>query len=471
MAGASSPRPPEQLLARQREAFLDDGFPSVSVRRDRLGRLKRAVLKHEDRFVEAMNQDFGHRSEIECRLYDVHSVLAGIEYSRRNVARWMRPSRRRTGLHFLPASARVEYQPLGVIGVMSPWNYPVALALNPMTQALAAGNRVMLKPSEKTPATSAALAAAIGEFFAPEEVAVVLGGEVQSRRFSALAFDHLVFTGSTDAGREVMRAASRHLVPVTLELGGKSPAVVLPDADLRTAARRIAFGKLANAGQTCIAPDYAMLPHDRVGAFVPEFLDAASTLYPDIAGNADYSSIANYEQFDRLERLLADAERKGATAFSSLTSAGRPKHARFMRPVLLTGVTDEMAVMQEEIFGPILPVVGYDNVDDVIGHINAGPRPLALYVFGGRTPARRRLIERTTSGTVALNDTILQYAQDDLPFGGVGASGMGRYHGREGFENFSNVRSVFSQSPLNLASVGRPPFGKLVRTVLRYINR
>jgi coniferyl-aldehyde dehydrogenase len=443
----------------------------VSVRRDRLERLKRAVLKHEDDLAAAISKDFGYRSEIESRLYDIHSVIAGIEYSKRHIARWMRPSRRRIGLHFLPASARVEYQPLGVVGVMSPWNYPVALALNPTTQALAAGNRVMLKPSEKTPATSALLATLIAETFSPEEVAVVLGGEAQARRFSGLAFDHLVFTGGSATGREVMRAASHHLVPVTLELGGKSPAVVLPDADIRDAARRIAYGKLANAGQTCIAPDYAMLPHDHVGAFVAEFLDAANVGYPNITDNPDYSSIANDEQLARLERLLADAEQKGATAFSSLASAGKPKYGRFMRPVLLTGVTDDMAIMHEEIFGPILPVVAYSMIDDAIGHINAGPRPLALYVFGGRTPERRRLLARTTSGTVGLNDTILQYAQHDLPFGGVGASGMGRYHGREGFENFSNVRSVFSQSRLNLASVGRPPFGKLVRRLLRYLNR
>ena len=460
-----------ELLAAQRQAGRAEGAPSLDARQDRLDRLGRALLASEDRIVAAISQDFGHRSETESRLYDVHSVVAGIRYLKSRLASWMRPSSRRPAAHFFPATARVEYQPLGVVGVISPWNYPVALALNPLSCALAAGNRALLKPSEKAPATSSVLADLIEQAFQPQEVAVVQGGEDVAREFAGLPFDHLVFTGSTAVGRSVLQAASHNLVPVTLELGGKSPTVVLRGANLRRAARRVAYGKLANAGQTCIAPDYLLLPCDNIEPFVAEYLRAIDEMYPEIARNPDYSAIANDQHFARLQRLLADAESKGARRVSVDCGAAAPLHRRFMAPALLLNVSDEMVAMREEIFGPILPLVPYDNIDDAISFIAARPRPLALYIFGRAGKERSRLLESTASGTVAINDTILQYAQDDLPFGGVGASGMGRYHGHEGFVNFSNVRPVFEQSAINLTSVARPPFGRLAAAMLKYLNR
>lgn len=471
----SGPRSPSasdlaRWLDAQRTADRRDGAPPLDRRLRDLEALKRAVLAYQDRFVDAVSADFGHRSRQETRYLDILPVVTTIGYLKANLARWMRPERRRVALHFRPGRARVVYQPLGVVGIIAPWNYPVVLALTPLATALAAGDRVMLKPSESTPRTSALLATMLAEIFPPEQVTVVLGDAAVAAAFAALPFDRLVFTGSTPVGRAVMRAASDNLVPVTLELGGKSPAIVARGTSLRRAAHAIAFGKLTNAGQTCIAPDYALVARDEVGAFVEAFAREVERYYPRIATNPDYATIIDDRHHARLHALLDDARAKGATV-QEIGGGGRRLHPRTFLPAVVTGVTDAMALMREEIFGPILPVVPYDGLEAAIDAVNAGPRPLALYVFGGSGPALEQVLARTISGNVTVNDTILHYAQDDLPFGGVGASGMGAYHGHEGFKTMSHAKGIFTQPRLNAADVIRPPFGRLFERVVAYLLR
>lgn len=449
------------LLDTQRAAFLRDGPPGLEQRRAHLTALKQAIVENREALVEAVNSDFGHRSRRETESFELLSVVHGIAYLHRHLKRFMRPQRRRTGLMFLPGSSRVMPQPLGVVGIISPWNYPVALALMPLATALAAGNRAMLKPSESTPRTTAVLASMLEKTFTAERVAVVTGGEDGlSEAFSQLPFDHLVFTGSTGVGRKIMAAAAENLVPVTLELGGKSPAIVGRDATLEDAARSIAWGKLANAGQTCIAPDHVWVPQARMDAFIREFAAATADLYPNLATNPDYTTVINAHHFERLESWLREARDGGARIHPIGESGAGRLHARTFLPVLVTGLKPGMKLATEEIFGPVLPVRGYADIAEVIAAINAGPRPLALYYFGPDRAERREVVARTTSGGVCVDDTLLHYAQDDLPFGGVGASGMGAYHGREGFLALSHTKAVFRQSPVRFVDLVRPPFGK-----------
>jgi coniferyl-aldehyde dehydrogenase len=363
-----------------------------------------------------------------------------------------------------PGSNRVVYQPLGVVGIVAPWNYPVSLALAPLATAIAAGNRVMLKPSEFTPATTALLASMLGEFYDEDQVAVVTGDAKVGAEFTGLKFDHILFTGSTPVGRLVMRAASENLVPVTLELGGKSPVIVERGTSIEDTAYRIAHGKLANGGQTWVAPDYALVPEEEVEAFTAAFEQAVDRLYPSIATNPDYTWIINDHHFARLTGLVEDAVARGARMIEigARPSGTSGSQSRLFPPKLLLGVTDEMNVIHEEIFGPILLVVTYRELEDAIAYVNARPRPLALYVFGADGPGRRRVLEHTTSGNVVVNDTLFHYVQDDLPFGGVGASGMGDYHGPEGFKNLSHAKGIYTQARFNVAEgsgrrSGAPP--------------
>jgi coniferyl-aldehyde dehydrogenase len=460
------------LLDRQRAAFLRDGPPSLQQRKRDLNKLKAAILEREEAFVKALNTDFGHRSREETMLFDVGSTVGGIHYLLRNVGRWMRPEERGVAMLFLPASNRVLYQPLGVIGVMSPWNYPIGLALIPLATALAAGNRVMLKPSELVPATTALLASMLAETFAEEQVAVVTGDAKVGAAFSSLAFDRILFTGSIPVGKSIMRAASENLVPVTLELGGKSPAIIDRGFSLATAARRIAYGKLANGGQTCVAPDYALVPEEEVEAFAAAFKTEANRLYPDIATNTDYTWIINDHHFARLKDLVDDARTKGARVIDiAAAPSSTGAQSRMFLPVVLLNVTDEMKAMQEEIFGPVLPVVPYHELDDAIAYVNARPRPLALYYFGAKGPGQKLVLERTTSGNVTVNDTMLHYGQEDLPFGGVGLSGMGAYHAIEGFKTMSHAKGVFTQANLNMTDLFRPPYSKLFDLLLKFVIR
>ena len=458
------------ILKRQREAFLRDGPPSLTARRANLKRLKQAILARENDFAAALNQDFGHRSTEESLLFDVASTVASINYLHRNLARFMRPEVRDVAWIFKPARNRVIYQPRGVVGIMSPWNYPIGLALIPLATALAAGNRAMLKPSEFVPETSALTASMIGATFAEEEVAVATGDAKIGSAFSALPFDYLLFTGSIPVGKAVMRAASDNLVPVTLELGGKSPVIIDRGYDLKTAAHRIAYGKLANGGQTCVAPDYVLAPEEDVEAFAAAFSEEAERLYPNIAENPDYTWIVSDHHFARLSGLLDDAKTKGARVIDigGRRTDGTAPQSRLFLPALVLGATDEMKVLQEEIFGPILPVLPYKTLEDAVAYVNARPRPLALYYFGPNGPGRRFVLERTTSGNVSINDTVLHYAQEDLPFGGVGLSGMGAYHAREGFRSMSHAKGVFEQARFNLTDLLRPPYGKVFDFLLRW---
>jgi len=458
-------------LARQRAAFLRDGPPTLAQRRADLTRLRRALVDSRVAIEAALSADFGHRSTHETTMFELMTVVEGIRYLHRRLRRWMKPQRRHTAIHFQPARSYVQYQPLGVVGIMSPWNYPLSLALMPLATALAAGNRAMLKPSEATPATSALLEQLVAQLFTPEQVLVVQGDASVGAAFSALPFDHLMFTGSTHIGRMVMRAASDNLVPVTLELGGKSPAVVAR-GEAEKAAESIAWGKLANAGQTCIAPDYALVHPEDVEPFRIAFDAAVKRLYPDGPTSLDYSSIINQHHYERLHGLLDDARSKGARVIETgvAVKAGSSRE-RIIAPTLVLDAKPDMRVLQEEIFGPILPVRTFDQIDEAIAMINAGPRPLALYFFGPAGAEREAVLARTTSGNVTINNTLLHYAQDDLPFGGVGASGMGAYHGMEGFRAMSHARGVLIQHRRNIGNLLRPPFGKLADWVLRVMLR
>ena len=462
------PAPIRQLLEQQRAAFVREGAPDLALRLGHLQRLKRLLLDNQEEIAGAISADFGHRPSQETRLADLFPTVAGIDYLHRHVAKWMRPERRGVAWYFRPGRARVLYQPLGVVGIIAPWNYPIFLAFPPMAAALAAGNRVMLKPSEFTPATSALLAKLLGELFSTEQVAVVTGGPDIGAAFASLPFDHLFFTGSTAVGRKVMQAASEHLVPVTLELGGKSPAIVERGFPLDRAAGSIASGKLLNAGQTCVAPDYALVPAEAVELFIVAMTAAVRRLYPTIGGNPDFTSIVNEGHYQRLARLVDDARAKGARIVELATGSAPD---RIFAPVLIASVTDDMKVMQEEIFGPILPIVAYQHLDDAIEYVNARPRPLSLYLFGNAGTGRNAVLRGTTSGDVTINDTLMHIAQEDLPFGGIGASGMGSYHGYEGFRTFSHAKGVFTQSRINAISLMRPPYGKPFERLLRLLLR
>ena len=471
-ATEAAPSPDRDLhatLELQRAAFLRDGPPTLKQRRHDLTKLKEAILARQDQFVAALDSDFGHRARQESLMLDLGSTVGAINYLHGKLRRFMRPERRQVGAIFRPASAKVVYQPLGVIGVVAPWNFPVSLAITPLATTLAAGNRVMLKPSEMTPATTELLAAMLAETFDKEQVAVVTGDAEIGRAFSSLPFDHLFFTGSIPVGRAIMRAASENLVPVTLELGGKSPIIVDEDYSLQTAARRIAYGKCANGGQICTSPDYLLLPKGKTEDFVAAFRREIDTLYPNVSGNPDFTWVLNDRHFARLTGLVEDAKAKGACVVE--LGARQASDSRQFLPTMLLDVTDEMAVMQEEIFGPILPVVTYDRLEDAIGYVNARPRPLALYFFSDDAESRRRVLERTTSGGVMVNETILHYAQDDLPFGGIGPSGMGAYHGFEGFKTMSHAKAVFQQARFNLADLFRPPFGRVFDFLLGFMLR
>jgi len=458
------------LLARQRAAFLRNGPPSLAQRRAHLKKLREALIVRRRDLEAALDTDFGHRSRHETAIMEMLPLTWGIDYLHNNLRRFMRRERRRVALPMRLARGYVEYQPLGVVGIVAPWNYPFSLAVMPLATALAAGNRVMIKPSEFTPATSSVLAALIADAFSDDEVAVVSGDASIGAAFAALPFDHLLFTGSTAVGRAVMSAASEHLVPVTLELGGKSPVLVDRAQPLERVATAIAYGKLANAGQTCIAPDYVLLPEADVDAFVDAWGKAVTALYPEGPASEDYTSIVNVRHYQRLRGLLDDAQAKGAHIVETGPSPEDARsRAHTLAPTLVFNVRDDMRIMQEEIFGPLLPVVTYRDLDEAIAFVNARSRPLALYYFGSSATNRTKVLTRTTSGGVTINGTLLHYVQDDLPFGGVGPSGFGAYHGIEGFRTFSHQKAVFDQGRWNGGALLQPPFGRLTDSILGWM--
>jgi coniferyl-aldehyde dehydrogenase len=474
MESAQAPAPDASLgtaFQRHREAFARDSHPSAAARMDLLGRLEKLVFDHQDEWAEAISRDFGARSRHETQLLELFPSLEGIRHARRRVRRWMRPRRRSTGLWFLPGRSMVLPQPLGVVGIVVPWNYPLYLAVGPLVSALAAGNRAMVKMSETTPATGQLFEGLARRHFPGGEVTVVNGGPEVAQAFCRLPFDHLLFTGSTGVGRQVMRSAAEHLTPVTLELGGKSPAIVGRSFPVEEAAGRIMFGKCLNAGQTCIAPDYALVPEESVAAFVEGARRAVSAMYPTLSANPDYTTIVGERHRARIAAMLQDAVAKGAVAIE-INPAGEDLAATGKNaPTLLTGVDASMLAMQAEIFGPILPIVGYGTLDEAIAFVNARPRPLALYVFEHDARSVDEVLRRTVSGGVCVNDTLLHIAQEDLPFGGVGESGMGQYHGRDGFDTFSKRKAVFRQSRWNGLKLFRPPFGKRFERLVRLLLR
>ncbi|MFY9963711.1 coniferyl aldehyde dehydrogenase [Pseudomonas sp.] len=454
----------------QRQAFAGNPMPSLEQRRQWLKTLRELLVAQQQALIAAINEDFSGRSADETRLAELMPSIQGVRHSERHLKQWMKASPRKVGLAFQPASAKVVYQPLGVIGIIVPWNYPLFLAMGPLTGALAAGNRVMLKLSEATPATGLLLKKLLASVFPEDLVSVTLGEADVGEAFSRLPFDHLLFTGATSIGRHVMLAAAQNLTPVTLELGGKSPAIISNTVPLVDAAERIAFGKTMNAGQTCVAPDYVLVPRDRMDDFVSAYRTVVHGFYPTLANNPDYSAIINLRHLARLESYLSDARDKGATVIDLYPQ--EPRQGRRMPPHLLLQVSDEMRVMQDEIFGPLLPLVPYDHLDQALQYINQRPRPLALYYFGYDRAEQQKVLEQTHSGGACLNDTLLHVAQDDLPFGGVGPSGMGHYHGHEGFLTFSKAKAVFAKQRFNAARLIYPPYGKsLLKLVFKLFIR
>jgi coniferyl-aldehyde dehydrogenase len=463
----------DETLALQRAAFLKDGPPPIAQRRANLDKLRSAVLSNKTQFEEALMADFGNRSRHETAIMEIMTVIQGIDYLKSNLRKFMRPERRHVPMNFQPARAYVTSQPLGVIGIMAPWNYPAALSLMPLATAIAAGNRAMIKPSEITPITSYLVEKMLLKTFPNSEVAVFQGDAAVGIAFSKLPFDHLFFTGSTLVGRHIMRAASENLVPVTLELGGKSPVLVAPDHPIEHAARQVAQGKLANCGQTCVAPDYMLIHESQVDRFADAFDAAVKDMYPAGPLSEQYTSIINHNHYNRISALVEDARTKKAKV---LEVGIRPQEAKSrahtLPPIVLMNVSDDMSVMQEEIFGPVLPVVTYRNIDDAIAYVNARPRPLALYYFGDDDAQREKVLTRTTSGNVCINTTIMHYALDDLPFGGIGPSGMGAYHGVEGFRSMSHAKGTLVTRRWNMSSLlVKPPFGPIANFILKTILR
>jgi coniferyl-aldehyde dehydrogenase len=467
----AEPDPLRSAFDAQREAFARSPFPDAATRDRRLGALERLLRENVAAIATAIAHDFGHRSHHETRLLEVFPSLEAVKHARRHLRRWMKPQRRAASLWFRPGRAEVVCQPLGVAGIAVPWNYPIYLAAGPLVGALAAGNRALVKMSEFAPATGALFGALVRRHFAPDEVLVVNGDAEVGRAFAALPFDHLLFTGSTAVGRAVMRAAADNLTPVTLELGGKSPAIVGPDYPIAGAAERILIGKCMNAGQTCIAPDYALVPAGRVGEFVDAARRTVAECYADPLRSPDYTTIVNDRHFARLAGYLDEARARGAEIVALAPSASPDATTRRFPPTMVLGAPDDCRLMREEIFGPILPVVPYERLDDALAYVNERPRPLALYYFDRDARRIDRVLTGTVAGGVTINDTILHIAQERLPFGGVGPSGMGQYHGREGFEAFSKRKAVFRQSRLNAMGLFKPPYGKRFERLVDFLLR
>ncbi len=458
-------------FAAQRQAHRSEPFPDWRTRRARLQRLLRLVLDNEAAIEHAIDADFAGRPRMETQIVEIFPSVAAIRTALRSGRRWMRRRRAPVTRWFLPARAEIVPRPLGVVGIVVPWNYPLYLAIGPLVDVLAAGNRAMVKPSEHTPAFAALLARLVAERFAPEEITVVTGGPETGAAFTALPFDHLVFTGSTAVGRKVMRAAAENLTPLTLELGGKSPAVIAPGFALERAVPRILHGKLVNAGQTCVAPDYVLVPRDRVDAFAEAARVHARAMHPRGLDDPDYCSIVDERQYARLLRGLGEAEGAGVRRVELFGDIQRNDEAHRLAPVLLVEPPSSLAVMREEIFGPILPVLPYDRIEDAVAFIESMPRPLALYWFDDDRRRAQEAIERTHVGGACINDTLMHVAQEGLPFGGIGASGMGHYHGRWGFDSFSKLTPVFVQSRWHLMNLFAPPYGPLARTLLGWMKR
>ena len=470
---ASPPAFPQlaERFAAQKRAFAADPNPPVAARRQRLDRLLALIDDNEDAFVAAVDADFGGRAAQETRIAELFVTRSAILYARRRLARWMRTRRVPTALPFLPGRNRLAPQPLGVVGIVSPWNYPIQLTLCPLVAALAAGDRALIKPSELTPRTSALLAELAAKYFDPDLVSVIVGDAEIGKAFVALPFDHLLFTGSTAVGRQVAAAAAANLTPVTLELGGKSPAIFDPSCDLAQASARVAAGKLFNAGQTCVAPDYLLVPRGQADTTAAALAAAMARLYPTLVANPDYTAIISERHRARLADLAVEARDAGARVVEINPAKESFAGSRKLAPMLVIGAPPTSRLMREEIFGPLLPIVEYDRVEDAIAFVNRGDRPLALYWFGRDAARRARVLSETIAGGVTVNDCLLHFVQEGQPCGGVGASGVGAYHGEWGFRTFSKLKPVFHQSNLSGFPLLRPPYGKVTDWILSALKR
>lgn len=460
---------PRLAFEKMRAAFAKEPYPDLATRRDRLIRLDSALAAHAEELIEAMNADFSYRCPHESRIFDITASLGEIRFARKNLRRWMRGRNVGMPLHLRPAAGKILPQPLGVVGIISPWNFPVFLALPPMAAAFAAGNRVMVKPSELSPRTSEVLARMLGKVFAPEEVSVVTGGPEVAQAFSHLPFDHLLFTGSTAVGRKVALAAAENLTPVTLELGGKSPAIITPSADLDRAAPRIAWGKAASAGQLCVAPDYVLVPRARLTELADKILSAWKAQYPEGTDSPDYSAIITERHLQRLNDMVDEARQNGVQVLQ-LPPARNASHRKFA-PTLIMDPPVGLTVMQEEVFGPILSLIPYDSQQQALDFVTQRERPLALYIFAEESKDKALWQMQSHSGGVCINDVVVHVGCDSLPFGGVGASGYGAYHGDRGFETFSHMKSVMTQRKLNGTWVATPPYSKAKLKLWRLVEK
>lgn len=460
------------VFTKQKASYLKAPYPTAKQRKDDLDKLAEVVRQYKDELVDSLNQDFSCRSKAETLLAEVMITLEAVAYNKKHLKKWMKPSKRGVSMLFAPASNKVHYQPKGVVGIMVPWNYPVQLALAPLAAALAAGNRAVIKLSEFTPATNLVMQRMLAEAFDEDQVSVISGEAAVGAEFSNLHWDHLVFTGSTAVARHVMAACGKNLVPVTLELGGKSPTIITQESNLTAAAQSIVFGKATNAGQTCIAPDYILCPQNRVDDLKRELAAYYKQCFPTLKDNDDYTAIVNDRQHQRLQNVLSDAKEKGAV-IDVLNNANEDfSGTRKMPLTLLTNTSDDMLVMQDEIFGPLLPIVTYNTLNDAIDFINARPRPLALYLFSHDSSEQDKVLKNTHAGGVTINDTLTHVAQDDMPFGGVGDSGIGAYHGKEGFISLSHAKSVHKKGRINMGKLVHAPHDRWMhKLIYKFIIR
>ena len=468
----------QTVLEKQRAAFTAAMPESMAVRRDRIDRAIAMLIDHAEDFAKAVSADFGHRSREQTLLTDIMPSVSAMKHAKKHFESWAKGEKRKPTfpLGLLGSKAEIVYQPKGVVGVVAPWNFPVGMVMVPMAGILAAGNRAMIKPSEFTERVSALFEEVVPKYFAEEEMAVFTGDAEVGMAFSKLAFDHMIFTGATGVGRHIMRAAADNLVPVTLELGGKSPTIVGRSADKKKAGGRIALGKMMNAGQICLAPDYLLVASDQEDDIIEAVKAGVTAQYPTLLHNDDYTSVVNGRNYERLQSYLDDARAKGAELIE-VNPAGEDfesSNGNKMPLTIVRKVTDDMKVMQEEIFGPILPVMTYSSMDEAIDYVNAHDRPLGLYYFGSDKAEEERVLTRTVSGGVTINDVVFHNAMEDLPFGGVGPSGMGNYHGADGFKTFSHMRAVYRQTGVNVAGIGgfHAPYGQAtLKTVAKELKK
>jgi coniferyl-aldehyde dehydrogenase len=463
-----------KVLDAQRADYLAEGHVSAETRIDRINRGLASIVKFQDQLVDALNTDFTCRPRELSMLTDIAGSIMPMKSAAKHLRKWMKPEKRKTmfPLNLLGGRSRVEYQPLGVVGILSPWNFPVNLTFGPLAEVLAAGNRSIIKPSEFTPSVSEVMAELVKDAWDEKEVAVFTGGPEVGAAFTAMPFDHMIFTGATSIARHVMAAAARNLVPVTLELGGKSPVLISRSANIKQAVGRIMLGKTMNAGQICLAPDYLMVPEEKLDEVISEIQTSVAEMYPKLLDNPQYTSVVNDRHYQRLQENLEDARSKGAEVIE-INPAGEDfanqQGTQKIPPTLIKNPTEDMRVLEEEIFGPLLPIKTYKDFNETIDYVNSKPRPLGLYYFGEDNNEERQVLDRTTSGGVCLNDVIMHIMQEDLPFGGVGPAGMGSYHGHDGFKTFSHAKAIYKQPKFDIAGLAgmRPPYNKKTESSIK----